>query len=63
MGGNAKAITGHSDDAVIEQFYLNKEAVAKAALGFEVFSSEISRKNELDQLRSKINEHQIKLEI
>jgi len=52
MGGNAKAITGHSDDAVIENHYLNKESVAKAANGFSVFEASLSRQNELKQVRS-----------
>jgi hypothetical protein len=34
MGGNAKAITGHSDDSVIERRYLDKQALVKAAQGF-----------------------------
>lgn len=52
MGGNAKAITGHSDDAVIENHYLNKESVVKAANGFSVFEASLSRQNELTQVRS-----------
>lgn len=52
MGGNAKAITQHSDDAVIERHYLDKQALAKAAKGFQVFSDEPERKRELAQTRN-----------
>ncbi len=52
MGGNAKAITGHSDDAVIENHYLNKESVAKAAKGFSVFEGSLTRQKELKQVRN-----------
>jgi hypothetical protein len=52
MGGNAKAITGHSDDAVIDKHYLNKRAIAKVAQGYQVFPNEINRKHELEQIRT-----------
>jgi len=51
MGGSARAITQHSNEAVIEEFYLDKSAIAKAAQGFNVFSQEYNRKNELDIVR------------
>ncbi len=51
MGGNTKAITGHSDDAVIERHYLDKQIIAQAAKNFEVFSKEPNRKMELDSIR------------
>ena len=52
MGGNAKAITQHSDDKVIEEHYLDKQELAKAAQGFQVFSKENERKTALQNLRS-----------
>lgn len=55
MGGNAKAITQHSGDAVIEKHYLDKQAIATAAQGFEVFPKETTRNSELKNLRE-VNE-------
>ncbi len=51
MGGNAKSITGHSDDAVIEQHYKDKQVFVKAAQHFSVFTKEGERKNELENIR------------
>jgi hypothetical protein len=51
MGGNAKSITGHSGDNVLETYYLNKETIAKAANGFQVFAKPIDRVKELAQIR------------
>lgn len=53
MGGNAKAITQHSGDAVIEQHYLDKQALVNAAQRFEVFHREQKRKNEIETVRTK----------
>ena len=53
MGGNAKAITQHSGDAVIEQHYLDKQALVNAAQRFEVFHREQERKNEIETMRTK----------
>lgn len=53
MGGNAKAITQHSGDAVIEQHYLDKQALVNAAQRFEVFHREQERKNEIETVRTK----------
>ena len=50
--GNAKIISGHSDDAVLEKFYLDKSVIAKAAKGFVVFPKADERKQELQQIRS-----------
>lgn len=63
MGGNAKAITGHSDDSVIEKHYLDKQALVKAAKGFEVFPSETNRKNELEQHRNSKSNQSQKIEL
>ncbi|MFI5220002.1 MAG: tyrosine-type recombinase/integrase [Bacteroidia bacterium] len=53
MGGNnAKAISGHSNDEVIERHYLAKETLAKVARGFKIFGPEIERKNELEDIRN-----------
>jgi integrase len=50
-GGNTKAITGHSDEQVIERNYLDKKEMAKAAQGFNVYSKE-ERGQELKQTRA-----------
>jgi integrase len=50
-GGNTKAITGHSDDQVIERSYLDKKEMAKAAQGFTVFSKEGERDHQLEEIR------------
>lgn len=63
MGGNAKSVTGHSDDAVVEKHYLDKQVIAKAAQGFEVFPKETERKSELKQLRNNSPIKQKKMEV
>jgi len=55
LGGNAKAITRHGNDEVIEKHYIDKKVMLKAASGFEVFSKEAVRKNDIDRIR---NEHE-----
>jgi hypothetical protein len=55
--GNTKAITGHSADQVIEQNYIDKKEIAKAAHGFIVFTEE-SREEELKEIRTTKNETQ-----
>ena len=62
MGGNTKAITGHSDDAVIERHYLDKQMVAKAAKNFQIFSKEPERIDELKDLRIEIDKQQKNIE-
>jgi integrase len=52
MGGNAKAISGHSTDEIIERHYLDKEAVARVASDFNVFSKEVKRKSVLNNIRT-----------
>jgi integrase len=49
--GNTKAITGHSDDQVIERNYIDKKEMAKAAQGFNVFSSKEGRVIDLKDFR------------
>lgn len=49
--GNTKAITGHSDDQVIERNYIDKKEMAKAARGFNVFSTESERAVDLKEIR------------
>lgn len=53
MGGNAKAITQHSGDAVIEQHYLDKQALVNAAQRFAVFQREEERKKDIETVRTK----------
>lgn len=63
MGGNAKAITGHSDDSVVERHYLNKQALANAAQNFEVFSSKVDRQDSLAEIRNNSNVKSKKVEV
>jgi integrase len=58
---NTKAITGHSDDSVIEKSYLDKRELAKAAKNFQVFRNEEERGNNLKEIRetSKTNSKQL----
>ena len=49
--GDTKAITGHSDDQVIENNYIDKKEIAKASRGFNVFSKETERTHELNEIR------------
>ena len=51
-GGNVKSITGHSDDQVIERSYIDRKQMAKAAQGFNVFSSEKERDHQLKEIRT-----------
>ena len=52
--GNTKAITGHSGDQVIERNYIDKKEMAKAARGFNVFSTEKERANDLKEIRDEM---------
>jgi integrase len=63
LGENAKAITGHSDNAVIDEHYRSKEVIAKAAQGFGVFQKEGERKNELEQIRNNSKQNQLNQQI
>lgn len=49
--GNTKAITGHSDDKVIEKNYLDKRELAIAAKNFQVFRNKGQRENNLRDIR------------
>jgi len=63
--GNTKAITGHSDDQVIQRNYIDKKEIAKAARGFSVFSEEAERTADLKEIRTttKNNSQQKNLEV
>lgn len=64
-GGNAKNITGHSDDAVIQKHYLDRAVIAKSLQNFEVFPSENiedNRISELNRVREQSKNNQISLE-
>ena len=63
LGGNAKAVTQHSSNAVIDKYYLDKKILAKAAQGFEVFTEEPERQNELDEIRNNSEPKQKKLHL
>lgn len=53
MGGsNVRLVTGHTSDAVVSEHYLDKKLMAKAVKDFEVFSKEIPRKEELQDIRN-----------
>lgn len=54
--GNTKAITGHSDDQVIQRNYIDKKEIAKAARSFNVFSTEAERVDDLKEIRTATNE-------
>jgi hypothetical protein len=55
--GDTKAVTGHSDNQVIEENYIDKKEIAKASKNFSVFSKENERNNELKNIR---NESKVK---
>ncbi len=50
-GGNAREITGHSTNKVLNDHHTNKKAKAKAAKGFKVFET-VSRQNQLKAVRT-----------
>ena len=50
--GNTKAITGHSNDQVIERSYIDRKEMAKAAQGYSVFSKEKKRDHQLKDIRT-----------
>jgi integrase len=52
-GGNAKSVTGHSDNAVIEKHYLDREAIAKSIKGFQVFNETPKRDEDIRKVRAK----------
>jgi integrase len=62
LGGNAKAITKHGDDAVIEKFYMDKKMMLKAVNGFQVFNGIADRKMELDAVRDEKRKHDISIQ-
>ena len=62
-GGNTKSITGHSDDQVIKRNYIDKKEMAKAARGFNVFSTETERVDDLKEIRTTTNDKAQKLNL
>lgn len=50
--GNTKAITGHSNDQVIERSYIDRKEMAKAAQGYSVFLKEEGRDHQLKDIRT-----------
>ena len=50
--GNTKAITGHSNDQVIERSYIDRKEMAKAAQGYSVFSKEKELDHQLKDIRT-----------
>jgi integrase len=61
--GDTKAITGHSDDQVIERNYIDKKEIAKASRYFSVFSKEIKRNNDLKKIRKEEKKRLQKIEL
>jgi integrase len=63
--GDTKAITGHSDNQVIERNYIDKKEIAKASRGFSVFSKETERTDELKEIRIEAEDksQQLNLEV
>jgi integrase len=63
MGSNARAITGHTNERTIDEHYKDKQVIAKAARNFEVFSKEVERKNDLQEIRNESLTSQKSLEV
>jgi hypothetical protein len=63
--GKTKAITGHTNDQVIESNYIDKKEIAKSLRGFNVFSKESGRTEELKEIRTetKLDKEQKNLEV
>ena len=61
--GDTKAITGHSGNQVIERNYIDKREIAKASRGFNVFSKENERADELKEIRNEAKNKSIEPEI
>ena len=59
--GNITEITGHSDNAVIDGYYLDKVELVKAARHFQLFKHEKERENDLKELRETITTNSIQL--
>ena len=51
LGVDAKAVTGHSGQQVLEQHYLDQQVIEKAKQRFEVFPKETTREKEVQSLR------------
>ena len=54
-GGSIKERTGHSDDRVIDEYYIDKKQIAMSLNNFSVFSKESGRKEELGEIRTEKN--------
>ena len=57
--GNVKAITGHSENQVIDEHYIDKKEIAKASMNFSVFSKDNERKVELKEIRTESKNNEI----
>jgi len=62
-GGKAKLLSGHSNEAIIEKHYLDQKAIAVASQDFEVFPSEDFRENELQGIRTRGKQANLKQEV
>ena len=58
MSGDAKSITQHSDNDVLEKYYIDKKAMLKVSQNFEPFINNEARQKELDQTRTKIQHNE-----
>jgi integrase len=58
LGGNAKIVTGHSGDAVIDRHYLVREEVARQAKSLSIFGE--VRNQELKETRNNVKRNQNK---
>jgi integrase len=57
--GNARFITGHSGNQILERNYIDPKEIAKGIQDFEVFPTESSRDQDLQKIRIK-NENKVK---
>ncbi|MBP7166589.1 MAG: hypothetical protein KBB64_02920 [Bacteroidia bacterium] len=55
--GNAKSITGHSSDTILQNHYVDPIVIAKTARNFSVFNDNPEREQELEQARNRQAEH------
>jgi len=61
--GETKAITGHSGNKVIEENYIDKKEIVKATRGFNVFSKENERADELKEIRKETKDKSPDMEL
>ncbi len=50
--GNPKSISGHSNNDVLDKFYIDQTMIAKANQTFEIFPGEEKRKEEIEKVRN-----------